>query len=74
MCSLKLSIYAATQGMRAYNNNDICNSFGLRMLLWLHALIHCVAAYMFEAFRYKIWLMLVVLGHLKKKEMEKSGF
>ena len=44
------SIYAARQGMRACNNNNMCNpptSFimGLRMLLLLHALILCLAAY-----------------------------
>ena len=43
------SIYAARQGMRACNNNNMRNPIisreGLRMLLLLHALIPCLAAY-----------------------------
>ena len=39
-------IYAARQGMRAYNNNSMCNLIKewLHMLL-LHAFIPCLAAY-----------------------------
>ena len=44
------SIYAARQGMRACNNTNMCNAIikdvgVLRMLLLLHALIPCLAAY-----------------------------
>ena len=44
------SIYAARQGMRACNNTNMRNPIikdvgGLRMLLLLHALISCLAAY-----------------------------
>ena len=44
------SIYAARQGMRACNNTNIHNPTikdegGLRMLVLLHALIPCLAAY-----------------------------
>ena len=51
------SIYAARQGMRACNNNNRRNpptSFimGLRMLVLLHALIPCLAAYILHLFSY----------------------
>ena len=44
------SIYAARQGMRACNNNNMRNTptsfiMVLRMLVLLHALIPCLAAY-----------------------------
>ena len=44
------SIYAARQGMRAYNNTNMRNPIikdvgGLRMLVLLHAPIPCLAAY-----------------------------
>ena len=44
----KLSIYVATQGMRACNNNNMRNPslnplvFGLHMLLLLHAEAHMI--------------------------------
>ena len=45
------SIYEARKWMRVCDNNNMCNPslhllyYGLRMLLLLHALIHCLAAY-----------------------------
>ena len=44
------SIYAARQGMRACNNNNMRNTptsfiMALHMLVLLHALIPCLAAY-----------------------------
>ena len=49
------SIYAARQGMRACNNTNMRNPIikgvgGLCMLLLLHALIPCLAAYILHLF------------------------
>ena len=47
----RCSTYAARQWMIAYNNKNMCNPIikdvgrGLRMLLLLYAIIHCLAAY-----------------------------
>ena len=56
--SIYMYMYAARQGMRACNNTNMRNPIvkrcreGLHMLLLLHALIPCVAAYILHLFLY----------------------
>ena len=53
----RCSTYAARQWMIAYNNNNMRNPVikdvgrGLRMLLLLYAIIHCLAAYVLHLVR-----------------------
>ena len=53
----RCSTYAARQWMIAYNNNNMRNPIikdvgrGLRMLLLLYAIIHCLAAYLLHLVR-----------------------
>ena len=56
------SIYVARQGMRACNNTNMRNPIikdvgGLCMLVLLHALIPCLAAYIVHLFSYFLVLL-----------------
>ena len=73
------SIYAARQGMRACNNTNMRNpptSFimGLRMLVLLHALIPCLAAYILPSSRLAVHILHLFSYFLALSSLHPSTF